>query len=87
MNLPGFPLRDNSEHPLIQQYFAYKMTAEYPALMPPKRPCHCGKRAVQAHHSDYALPFVIEWLCRRHHKEADAKRQQVESCQRLQLYF
>jgi hypothetical protein len=81
MVLAGFPLRDNRDHPLIERYFAYKMMAEHPALVPPKHLCPCGVSAVQAHHSDYARPFDIEWLCRRHHKAADRKRQQVESCQ------
>jgi len=28
-----------------------------------------GRQLVQAHHDDYANPFLIKWLCPKHHKE------------------
>lgn len=33
-----------------------------------KKPCEvCGKKTVDAHHSDYSKPLEIMWLCREHH--------------------
>ncbi len=28
----------------------------------------CGAKA-EAHHSDYRKPFVVNWLCKKHHVE------------------
>lgn len=36
-----------------------------------RQPCAaggCPERA-ERHHTDYNKPLVIEWLCRRHHRE------------------
>jgi len=39
-----------------------------------RQPCEkCGERA-QAHHPDYSKPLQVQWLCPKHHKEADRKR-------------
>lgn len=41
-------------------------------------PCQkCGKKA-QAHHPDHTKPLEVEWLCPKHHAEADneLRRQQ-----------
>lgn len=33
-------------------------------------PCGiCGNTKSEAHHADYTQPFLIEWLCRKHHME------------------
>lgn len=29
----------------------------------------CGSPKTDAHHEDYSLPLVVNWLCRLHHKE------------------
>lgn len=32
------------------------------------QPCEvCGKARVDAHHDDYRRPWVVRWLCRKHH--------------------
>lgn len=37
-----------------------------------KEPCQiCGDIKTEAHHSDYEKPLSIEWLCRKHHRQAD----------------
>lgn len=33
----------------------------------------CGLEKVQAHHEDYSQPYMVMWLCREHHKQADMK--------------
>lgn len=39
-----------------------------------KLPCEkCGSTKVEAHHSDYSKPLVVNWLCRKHHIEEDKK--------------
>jgi hypothetical protein len=36
-------------------------------------PCEdCGVMLVEMHHEDYSKPLEIRWLCRRHHRKADA---------------
>lgn len=35
--------------------------------------CKCGSIKSEAHHKDYSKPLDVEWLCRRHHREAHAK--------------
>ena len=40
-----------------------------------KKPCQvCGNINVEAHHKDYAKPFDIEWLCRKHHLQKHGKK-------------
>lgn len=35
-----------------------------------RQPCGiCGDPKSQAHHTDYAKPLDVEWLCFRHHRE------------------
>lgn len=35
-----------------------------------KNPCEvCGEEKSEAHHSDYAKPLEVLWLCRVHHKD------------------
>lgn len=31
---------------------------------------------VQAHHEDYSKPLEVQWLCRRHHTQADRARRE-----------
>ena len=39
-----------------------------------RMPCAvCGDPKSQGHHSDYALPLNVEWLCVKHHWERHAK--------------
>ena len=36
-----------------------------------KQPCQvCGETDAEAHHPDYDRPRAVQWLCRRHHREA-----------------
>lgn len=36
----------------------------------PKQPCQeCGDVKSIAHHTDYAKPLEVIWLCRKHHRE------------------
>lgn len=40
-----------------------------------KQPCEkCGCEKVEAHHEDYSKPLEINWLCKKHHVEADKAR-------------
>jgi len=37
-----------------------------------KYPCKiCGNPKSEAHHQNYFKPLEIEWLCKKHHVEAD----------------
>lgn len=37
-------------------------------------PCaDCGSVVVEAHHLDYSDPFLVQWLCRPHHRQRHAK--------------
>lgn len=39
-----------------------------------KQPCEvCGAEKVEAHHTDYRSPLKVNWLCRKHHMEAEGK--------------
>jgi len=34
-----------------------------------RQPCEvCGKKKTHGHHPDYAIPFLVNWLCPIHHK-------------------
>lgn len=40
-----------------------------------KKPCEvCGDTNSEAHHPDYSKPLEVVWLCRPHHRKADAER-------------
>ena len=32
-----------------------------------RQPCWCGKLKTEAHHTDYAKPLDVIWLCTEHH--------------------
>ena len=35
-----------------------------------RQPCEvCGNPDVDAHHTDYEQPLLVQWLCRQHHME------------------
>ncbi len=37
-----------------------------------KKPCEiCGKKKVEAHHQDHHKALEVNWLCKKHHLEAD----------------
>jgi hypothetical protein len=39
-----------------------------------KAPCEvCGEAKSEAHHEDYSKPLDVNWLCRKHHEEADSR--------------
>ncbi len=39
-----------------------------------RQPCAvCGDKRTDAHHPDYTAPLHVEWLCRRHHRQAHAR--------------
>ena len=39
-----------------------------------RQPCAiCGAERAEAHHPRYDQPLVVEWLCRRHHRQHHAK--------------
>jgi hypothetical protein len=34
-----------------------------------RQPCEiCGEVVAEMHHDDYAKPFQVRWLCRKHHR-------------------
>jgi hypothetical protein len=38
-----------------------------------KSPCEvCGNTKVDAHHSDYSNPQLVNWLCKKHHSQLHA---------------
>ena len=40
-----------------------------------KLPCEkCGCEKSEAHHEDYSKPLEVNWLCKKHHGEADKAR-------------
>lgn len=40
-----------------------------------RQPCAvCGAEKAEAHHPDYERPYEVQWLCRKHHKAAHARR-------------
>jgi hypothetical protein len=41
----------------------------------PHKPCEvCGEVKVEAHHHlGYSHPYTVQWLCKKHHEEADTK--------------
>lgn len=40
-----------------------------------RKPCEvCLSSHTHAHHEDYAKPLVVNWLCAKHHAEADRRR-------------
>jgi hypothetical protein len=44
-----------------------------------KTPCRdCGDPNSEGHHEDYSKPLEVIWLCRKHHKIADALRRERE---------
>lgn len=46
----------------------------------PDRCERCGDgHSVQAHHTDYSAPLVVEWLCGRCHTRADRERREQEA--------
>lgn len=39
-----------------------------------RKPCEiCGEEKTEAHHHDYDRPLLVQWLCRKHHKQAHKK--------------
>jgi hypothetical protein len=39
------------------------------------KPCEvCGLEKSEAHHENYSKPLEINWLCKKHHAEADKRR-------------
>lgn len=52
-----------------------------------RQPCErCGKTTVDAHHEDYAKPFEIMWLCRRHHHERHRELAKAHRARELAEY-
>lgn len=41
-----------------------------------RKPCEVCNQIyrIEAHHNDYSKPLEIQWLCKRHHVEADKER-------------
>lgn len=56
-----------AKHP--QRYWAHRATASaIRAGLLEKKPCEqCGEAKVDAHHSDYNRPLLVQWLCRKCH--------------------
>ena len=34
-----------------------------------RKPCFCGNKKSEAHHTDYRKPLQIVWLCKKHHEK------------------
>ncbi|SHI96154.1 hypothetical protein SAMN05444404_1098 [Ruegeria lacuscaerulensis ITI-1157] len=43
-----------------------------------RKPCEvCGAEKTDAHHPDYDRPLVVQWLCRKHHKQAHQRQRKA----------
>lgn len=38
----------------------------------------CGSEKVEAHHTDYSMPLMVEWLCKKHHTAAHVLARSIE---------
>ena len=47
---------------MVQNALQTGRLKKYPCLV-------CGEKQVQAHHRNYDKPFIVMWLCRKHHIE------------------
>ncbi|SHJ19687.1 hypothetical protein SAMN05444000_1069 [Shimia gijangensis] len=40
-----------------------------------RQPCAiCSDEKAEAHHPDYDRPLMVQWLCRKHHKQAHKRK-------------
>ncbi len=47
---------------MVQNALRTGRLKKYPCLV-------CGEKQVQAHHGSYDKPFLVMWLCQKHHAE------------------
>jgi hypothetical protein len=56
----------------LEEYLSLQKEARrlFHSKYPIPQPCQvCGSEITYAHHTDYRKPFLVEWLCGRHHFE------------------
>jgi hypothetical protein len=65
-----------------RQQKTYARTAVYNAVKHgklKKETCRCGASEVEAHHIDYSKPLHVIWVCKKHHRELDKLREELQA--------
>ena len=62
--------RERNELKILARKAIFKATRNGSIV---RLPCFCGIKKTEAHHEDYSKPLDIQWLCKKHHVEADKR--------------